>query len=190
MSSCKYEHYHRDPCTQIHFETLVSCQFINCYLFLLSCQVVEWVMNNMGQCEKKTQLASLLDGGNFKLKHLSYDWSLNSSQSKGLQYYFTLNSYYISKKIYSKRPEISRTLRNEHMDYLSFSSDTQQSNTSETEQNRNLTDYASIRKAYATRSNHLAPFKPKDLLNLTLLQVNICSITQNVLKPTVRMVFE
>eukprot|EP00794_Sanderia_malayensis_P004765 gene4765-5392_t len=41
--------------------------------------VLKWVIENMGECEKKRQLGLLLDGNNFKLGHLSYDWSLNSS---------------------------------------------------------------------------------------------------------------
>ena len=39
-------------------------------------------------------------------------------------------------------------------------------------------------------NNHLAPQKLKDHSNMTLLLVNICSRTQSVLKPTVRIAFE
>ncbi|XP_065062483.1 uncharacterized protein LOC135689250 isoform X2 [Rhopilema esculentum] len=40
--------------------------------------ILQWVMENMGECEKKKQLAELLESKNFKLNYLPYDWGLNS----------------------------------------------------------------------------------------------------------------
>lgn len=40
--------------------------------------IVKWVMTNMGECEKKRQLESLLEGNSFKLSHHPYNWGLNS----------------------------------------------------------------------------------------------------------------
>ncbi|XP_057314241.1 uncharacterized protein LOC130655492 isoform X1 [Hydractinia symbiolongicarpus] len=41
-------------------------------------QIVQFVHDNMGACEKKTQLAELLKSSNFKLNHIPYDWGINS----------------------------------------------------------------------------------------------------------------
>ncbi|XP_046848740.1 uncharacterized protein LOC124442286 isoform X2 [Xenia sp. Carnegie-2017] len=41
-------------------------------------EVVLWVYDHMGECQKKKDLAELLVTGDFKLTHMSYNWSLNS----------------------------------------------------------------------------------------------------------------
>jgi len=41
-------------------------------------EIVQWVVDNMGECPKKNQLKELLEGNHFKLSHLPYDWGLNS----------------------------------------------------------------------------------------------------------------
>jgi len=41
-------------------------------------EYVQYVRDNMGDCEKKRQIDELLQSGNFKLGYLKYDWSVNS----------------------------------------------------------------------------------------------------------------
>ena len=41
-------------------------------------EIVQWVYDHMGECQKKKDLGELLLSKNFKLTHISYNWSLNS----------------------------------------------------------------------------------------------------------------
>ena len=41
-------------------------------------EVIQWVHDHMTACEKKTQLAELIAGKNFKVNFMSYDWGINS----------------------------------------------------------------------------------------------------------------
>ncbi|XP_070191162.1 uncharacterized protein [Littorina saxatilis] len=41
-------------------------------------QVVQWIRDHMQEGEKKTQLTELINGKKFKVKDITYDWSVNS----------------------------------------------------------------------------------------------------------------
>jgi len=45
---------------------------------MIMLQVVQWVHDHMGEGEKKAQLGEVLAGGKFTLKHMPYDWGINS----------------------------------------------------------------------------------------------------------------
>jgi len=62
--------------------SLFRCSF---HCFLLSVNIIinflqylQYVHDNMGPCEKKNEIATLLESSNFKLGYLKYDWSVNS----------------------------------------------------------------------------------------------------------------
>ncbi len=44
----------------------------------MSLQVAQFVLNHMGEGDKKVQLKELIDSGNFRVSFMPYDWSINA----------------------------------------------------------------------------------------------------------------